>query len=102
MTFSSITGLLYHLYWQILLIIKLFQPFLKFGTHFKGINGIISTTKVRNISSAITKEEMVIFACLHLIWVHYMLYYFYAMFQLISIRLYISILEILQNFAKIR
>jgi hypothetical protein len=31
-----------------------------------------------------------------------MLYYFYAKFQLISIRTYVSILEILQNFAKIR
>jgi hypothetical protein len=35
MTFSSIIGSLYHLYWQILLIIKPFQPFLKFRTHFK-------------------------------------------------------------------
>jgi hypothetical protein len=35
MTFSSIIGTLYHLYGQILLIIKPFQPFLKFGTHFK-------------------------------------------------------------------
>jgi hypothetical protein len=39
----------------------------------KGINGIISTIKVRNINSAITKEGVVSFACLHLIWVYYML-----------------------------
>jgi hypothetical protein len=40
----------------------------------------VSTIKVRNINSVITKEKVVIFACLHLIWVHYMLYYFYAKF----------------------
>jgi hypothetical protein len=33
----------------------------------KGINGIISTIKVRNINNAITKERVFIFACLHLI-----------------------------------
>jgi hypothetical protein len=102
MTFSSIIGTLFHLYWQILLIIKLFQPFLKFGTHFKRDKWYNKYYKVRNINSAITEEGVVIFACLHLIWVHYMLYYFYAEFQLISIRNHVSILEILQNFVKIR
>jgi hypothetical protein len=68
----------------------------------KGINGIIRTIKVRNINSAISREEVVIFACLHLIWVHYILYYLYAKFQLITTRIYVFILEILQNFAKTR
>ena len=39
----------------------------------KGINGIISTTKVKHINCAISKEVVVMFACLHLIWAHYML-----------------------------
>jgi len=68
----------------------------------KGINGIISTTKVKHINCAISKEEVVSFACLHLIWAHYMLYYLYARFQPISISICVSILEILQNFMKIR
>jgi len=68
----------------------------------KGINGIISTTKVKHINCAISKEEVVSFACLHLILAHYMLYYFYAKFQPISISICVSILETLQNFTKIR
>ncbi len=55
-----------------------------------------------HINCAISKEGVVSFACLHLIWAHYMLYYFYAKFQPISISICVSILEILQNFMKIR
>ncbi len=47
-------------------------------------------------------EGVVSFACLHLIWAHYMLYYFYAKFQPISISIWVSILEIQQNFAEIK
>ncbi len=55
-----------------------------------------------HINCAISKEGVAIFACLHLIWAHYMLYYLYAEFQPISISICVSILEILQNFMKIR
>src|SRR5258708_39796834 len=63
---------------------KLF-PYTTLLRSLKGINGIISTTKVKHINCAISKEGVVSFACLHLIWAHYMLYYLYAKFQPISI-----------------
>src|SRR5260370_19196948 len=66
------------------------------------IDDIISITKVKHINCAISKEGVIIFACLHLIWAHYMLYYLYAKVQPISISISVSILEILQNFRKIR
>ncbi len=68
----------------------------------KGINGIITTTKVKHIDCAISKEGVVSFACFYLIWAHYMVYYLYAKFQPISISICVSNLKILQNFTKIR
>ena len=55
-----------------------------------------------NINGAISKEGVVIFACLYLIWAHYMLHYLFAKFQPITSSICVSIVEILQNFIKIK
>jgi hypothetical protein len=46
-----------------------------------------------NINGVISKEGVVIFACLHLIWAYYMLYYLFTKFQPISLSICGSTLE---------
>jgi hypothetical protein len=55
----------------------------------------ISVTKVMNINGAISKGGVAIFACLYLIWAHYMLNYLSAKFQPINSSICVSIIEIL-------
>ena len=55
-----------------------------------------------NINGAISKEGVATFACLHLIWAYYMLYYLSAKFQPISLSICVFIVKILQNFMKIK